>query len=387
MTDFPIIRAAIEGRRAAAFDTMLANADAFAAEGVLIKAEFEDIKGVFTRCIDAAWEVVRKRYFFIDHALRTKEVEDLFWSFSIPYPHVLPGYLKKTLAAKNIPSNVREDLVALFNEGIALNDKLVALKPLIGKRAPKKTKVEIEREGKERTCQICGRGILAEGGTIAHHGYTRPGYGWQTASCSGAREVPFEISRDELRKEIEALKAWRVRKLAERARIEAEEVKLVLKYQVSEQDPRRAQGFKLTVDRQIEVTRDTFEALKVSTPEAFSGKYNPRKEGKYTYEALTFDGLKTQAIGMVDIEIGRLDTDILRQQARYDGWTQKAIFGAGRYWFIGETVRVPGGDTGKIKGFYQHVPPQPGDIAGGLYLEQEAGGHKSWNVAELEAVG
>ncbi|AFU86719.1 hypothetical protein D869_gp195 [Caulobacter phage CcrRogue] len=386
MTDFPIIRAAIEGRRAAGFDTVLANADAFAAEGVLIKAEFEDIKGVFSRCLSDAWEVVRKRHFFIDHALRSKEVEDLFWSFSIPYPHVMPGFLKKTLAAKNIPANVREDLVALFNEGIALNDKLVALKPLIGKRAPKKTKVEIEREGKERTCQICGRGILAEGGIIAHHGYTRPYEGWQTASCSGAREVPFELSRDELGKEIAALKAWRVRKVNERAAIEAETVKLILKYQVSEQDPRKAQGFKLTVDRQIEVTRDTFEALKVSTPEAFSGKYNPRKEGKYTYEALTFDGLKEQALGMVDIEIGRLDNDILRQQARYDAWSQKAIFAKGRYWFIGDEVKTADGAVGSIKGFYQHYPPQPGDVAGGVRLGAETSGFVSWNVESLEPV-
>lgn len=46
------------------------------------------------------------------------------------------------------------------------------------------------------TCQICGRPIKAKDGIIAHHGYKRPGDGWQTASCAGARHKPYEISCD-----------------------------------------------------------------------------------------------------------------------------------------------------------------------------------------------
>lgn len=42
------------------------------------------------------------------------------------------------------------------------------------------------------TCQICGRAIKAKTGRIAHHGYKRPGHGWQTASCMGAGHAPYE---------------------------------------------------------------------------------------------------------------------------------------------------------------------------------------------------
>ena len=49
---------------------------------------------------------------------------------------------------------------------------------------------------KHPTCQICGRPIQANMGVIAHHGYQRPGGGWQSASCSGARGLPYEISCD-----------------------------------------------------------------------------------------------------------------------------------------------------------------------------------------------
>lgn len=46
------------------------------------------------------------------------------------------------------------------------------------------------------SCQICGRAILAKTGRIAHHGYKRPGNGWQTSSCYGARHLPYEVARD-----------------------------------------------------------------------------------------------------------------------------------------------------------------------------------------------
>jgi hypothetical protein len=44
------------------------------------------------------------------------------------------------------------------------------------------------------TCQICGRVIKSKTGTIAHHGYKRPGTGWQTASCPGSKGLPYEVS-------------------------------------------------------------------------------------------------------------------------------------------------------------------------------------------------
>lgn len=52
----------------------------------------------------------------------------------------------------------------------------------------------------ENHCQICEREIKAKTGVIAHHGYTRPdrGSGWQTASCWGARHLPYEKSCDQI---------------------------------------------------------------------------------------------------------------------------------------------------------------------------------------------
>jgi hypothetical protein len=51
------------------------------------------------------------------------------------------------------------------------------------------------------TCQICGRAIKAGKGVIAHHGYKRPeGRYYQTASCWGARHLPYEQDCSQLKK-------------------------------------------------------------------------------------------------------------------------------------------------------------------------------------------
>ena len=68
---------------------------------------------------------------------------------------------------------------------------------------------EHDAEGKF-TCQICARPIKAKTGSIAHHGYRRPdrGSGWQTASCMGARHLPYEQSRDRLPAAIASVKSY-----------------------------------------------------------------------------------------------------------------------------------------------------------------------------------
>lgn len=61
---------------------------------------------------------------------------------------------------------------------------------------------------KNFTCQICEREIKASTGVIAHHGYTRPGEGWQTSSCWGARHLPYEKSCDQIPLCMEFIKAF-----------------------------------------------------------------------------------------------------------------------------------------------------------------------------------
>jgi len=58
------------------------------------------------------------------------------------------------------------------------------------------------------TCQICARAIKSKNGLIAHHGYTRPGYGYQTRSCPGAKFRPYEVSCDCIQATIDSMNSW-----------------------------------------------------------------------------------------------------------------------------------------------------------------------------------
>jgi hypothetical protein len=62
----------------------------------------------------------------------------------------------------------------------------------------------------KNTCQICEREIKAKTGVIAHHGYQRPdrGSGWQTESCFGARQKPYEFSCDAMQPYIDMVGNW-----------------------------------------------------------------------------------------------------------------------------------------------------------------------------------
>jgi hypothetical protein len=49
-----------------------------------------------------------------------------------------------------------------------------------------------------KTCPCCFRAIAVVREKMAHHGYERPGTGWQTASCPGVRFKPLEVSSEGL---------------------------------------------------------------------------------------------------------------------------------------------------------------------------------------------
>jgi hypothetical protein len=83
-----------------------------------------------------------------------------------------------------------------------------------------------------KTCQCCGRQIFAETGLIAHHGYQRPGWGYQTPSCMGAKHLPFEVDREQLGKMIRMMVRHRADFATHRAQVEAEKLPLPYAYNV-----------------------------------------------------------------------------------------------------------------------------------------------------------
>lgn len=180
---------------------------------------------------------------------------------------------------------------------------LAAAKPLIVKRqdqpkvvSPKQT----AKLAKSMTCQCCGRAIFAETGVIAHHGYQRPGGGWQTASCSGARELPFEVSREALGRLIESLRRWEATAVEDRAAVEAETAPVVVF--VSDRSQPRDNVTGRYPTKRVELTR--------STDVAATGL-------KGTFDDYKVDDLRARAR-----DIDGVRDEIKAQQARFDGWKQ-----------------------------------------------------------------
>lgn len=166
--------------------------------------------------------------------------------------------------------------------------------------------VKAKRASLEMHCQCCTRAILANTGKIAHHGYERPGSGWQTASCMGAKHLPFEVDRTQLGHMIVSLK--RHLKNLNYNRTEAVAEKYPLRFEYSTYDPTIRFNSR-EIKRYVEFDREMFPLV---------------KEAKYFayYDTRTFDDFKKAEIASIDSKIRITKTMIHGSQKRYDGWKQ-----------------------------------------------------------------
>lgn len=168
-------------------------------------------------------------------------------------------------------------------------------------------------------CQCCGRAILANKGTIAHHGYERPNHGWQTASCIGAKRLPFEVDRTALGEMITFLRARLKMQKDHRAAIAAEKIGIVFEYTQQFIGPVRFYNFNLpsyrrakwpTVHMKFVVTSASWNAFKAGPGDGS------------TYGIYDFADYKARHIKYLTSRINNLIAHIEEEQARYDGWKQ-----------------------------------------------------------------
>ena len=176
---------------------------------------------------------------------------------------------------------------------------------LVAKPKSKTRELAEARNAVAKTCQICGRPILAERGKIAHHGYTRPGDGWQSASCYGAMALPFEISRDALGDYIKNLKiqlgALNIRHDA----IKNETIAFRVSYFTGKYTGRdKVVGDFFAERGTYDTSRKTHQKL------AYHWSSIPN----------TFDEVKTAELRRVGGQIVGTKQYIEQQQARYDAW-------------------------------------------------------------------
>lgn len=222
------------------------------------------------------------------HSINTRKTQDGKWIGSVDTKAYGAGYSLHTTVPFADRGEAYKAAEAWRTENAAKNK---------AKKAAK--------ESAHMTCQCCGKGHLANTGKLAHHGYTRPGWGWQTASCIGAREMPFEVARDRLGQHIVNMTEQKARMIANRDGIELETIGFEVNYQGSEKDRKGRR-----IDVRVEVTRETWDAVKTQHDPLFS-RYGRNR---------SFDEMKESELDGCNRQIKSISEYIEFQQARYDGW-------------------------------------------------------------------
>jgi hypothetical protein len=157
-------------------------------------------------------------------------------------------------------------------------------------------------------CQICGRLIQAKNGRIAHHGYQRPGHGWQTASCPGAKYRPYEVACERLEWFVNLLIDMHATKAANLVAVEREELPVSWSY-----EKRRRDAWSQRETVQVVVTRDTWEQVKAE----HSGVL-------ISYGYYDFDRLKAVDVRRRNQELEGILTEIKLQTQRLADWRAPA---------------------------------------------------------------
>ena len=164
--------------------------------------------------------------------------------------------------------------------------------------------LKVTRDKAAMTCQICARPILAESGQIAHHGYMRPGDGYQTNSCWGARQLPYEADRERLRQYlVSVLESFET---AKKRREDLESESVPCRFTWEKYD--RALGRSVTAGH-VDATRDSFAGVKA----AHASKFMQAR-------VYSFEDLKAENVSAAARREKFYADEYKAQKARFDAW-------------------------------------------------------------------
>ena len=192
-------------------------------------------------------------------------------------------------------------------QGMTFGEASIARAADRAKNAAANAAKKAAREAAAMTCQCCGNHILANTGVIAHHGYQRPGEGWQTASCFGARHLPFEVSRDRLGELIVVLKAQLKSHAESLLRVENEEQ--AISYTMTDYSGKR-ERYAEWPKRDLSFTRANFNTLEAENIT------NLRRVFFFN----SFDDLKKREIENRKQRMKMIADDIRACQKRWSAW-------------------------------------------------------------------
>lgn len=199
--DFPLLLAAARSRTR--LSAAIASVSSAVADGAIRNTVLQDAKGTLSRAVEDAWRThVASPHFHgkMHGGTMSPEAESLYWSVSVYGLHDVISASKKVAASSATDPGV-DAMRALLRELLPLAEAVKGLKDKVIKgRAPQAPRPPANLDQLRLSCGCCFREIAVVGGVptgrMAHHGYERPGDGFQTASCPGTMFMPLETTDD-----------------------------------------------------------------------------------------------------------------------------------------------------------------------------------------------
>jgi hypothetical protein len=193
---FPQLQAAV--RNSAKFDEAVWIIETGLEGHPIRNVVLNEVKRTLSSAVTEGWSKYVQEPFFNGgrYASQPQAVVDLENSIMILSLHDVLATSRK-LAKTQASGPAVEAMRAFVAEALPLAEAVTAIKDRVIKgRAPSTGRTQPANPNKiVKTCPICFRAIaVTRRGTMAHHGYERPGSGWQTASCPGTRFKPLEVS-------------------------------------------------------------------------------------------------------------------------------------------------------------------------------------------------
>lgn len=199
--NFPLLRQAAS--RPERFDQAVEAIASGIETGTIRNVDYKAAKEALGRAADQAWKnEVSEPFFYAGRYQDQPEAVQALWNaIMIMSLHDVLATARK-LAKTTATGTAVEAMKAYLDEVLPLAEAVASLKDKVVKgRVPRSEPARPVNPNKiVKTCACCFRAIaVMPGGTMAHHGYQRPGDGYQTASCPGIRFRPLEVSDEGLR--------------------------------------------------------------------------------------------------------------------------------------------------------------------------------------------
>jgi hypothetical protein len=264
------------------------------------KAEQSRVLEDINRAFEAVRSTVMNQLLSTPHEERDADWDKLYWGFP-SYPHQWSTKVAQLFHKWGWASQNASELKALREQ--------VKAAQIAPKAAPKGPAVAVPDELR-MTCQICGRAIHANTGRIAHHGYQRPGHGYQTASCPGTHHDPFEVSRDELGLYIGSLN-HRHDNLVERQRQHSDEEITELTLALADYGLSAVGSSRNRPTIFIKVSAETFAA-----------SFEEHKRTFTTHSIRSFEDALARDLRETQTEVKLILLALEALEKRYEGWTQ-----------------------------------------------------------------